>query len=217
MYLAICIPKGDTRKKVYSHQKVRTSLHDRTLDSMFPVANPAQVESQEAPVQNPETPKTREIKESDCSLTSVKTLRQGLMNDKHQRTCLYFLPLYHANFRRVDRNLGETHLCGHRRSGTLFILDPTLYQLVPRESHCTCVRPPSLNSLSDRIYHHFSEELFYQLGLRRFGDISRLRLEPPPPLRSLVEIAVQVEETTDSPLSKVEIVQVCQSLLCPCH
>ena len=68
--------------------------------------------------------------------------------------------------------------------------------------------------MSDFTYNCFSEELFYQLGLRQFGDISRLRLEPPPPLRSLVEIAVQAEESIkDVSLSKAQIVDVCQSLL----
>ncbi|KAF8340115.1 histidine kinase-like ATPase [Amanita rubescens] len=164
---------GDTRKKVYSHQKVRTSLHDRTLDSMFPVANPAQVELQEAAVQNPETPKTREIKESDCSLTSVKTLRQAFVKDKHQQ--LTEILEKHTFVGIVDL---ERCLSLIQHSTNLYLVNHTA----------------------------LAEELFYQLGLRQFGDINRLRLEPPPPLRSLVEIAVQVEETKDSPLSKAEIV-----------
>jgi hypothetical protein len=54
-----------------------------------------------------------------------------------------------------------------------------------------------------------SEELFYQLGVRQFGDFSRIKLEPPPSLRSLLEIAVEADETTvKSQLSKTEIVDV---------
>ena len=43
---------------------------------------------------------------------------------------------------------------------------------------------------------HFvrSEEFFYQLGLRQFGDFKRLKLEPPPSIQELVELAVSVEE-----------------------
>jgi len=53
------------------------------------------------------------------------------------------------------------------------------------------------------------EELFYQLGLRQFGDYSRLKLEPPPPLRAMVKLAVDVEEgTKNSRLSKDQIVDV---------
>lgn len=54
-----------------------------------------------------------------------------------------------------------------------------------------------------------SEELFYQLGLRQFGDFSRLKLQPPPSLRTLVDLAVRAEESTeDSRLSKKQIVDV---------
>ena len=184
---------------------------------MFPVANPAQVELQEAAAQNPETPKTREIKESDCSLTSVKTLRQAFVKDKHQRTYLFSLPLYQANFRLELTEILEKHtfvgIVDLERCLSLIQHSTNLYLV----NHTALALVLTLNSLNDRIYRHFSEELFYQLGLRQFGDINRLRLEPPPPLRSLVEIAVQVEETEDSPLSKAEIVNVCQSLPCQCH
>jgi len=37
------------------------------------------------------------------------------------------------------------------------------------------------------------EEFFYQLGLRQFGNYNRLRLEPPPPIRTLVKLAVDAE------------------------
>lgn len=57
-------------------------------------------------------------------------------------------------------------------------------------------------------YHH-REELFYQLGLRQFGDYSRLKLEPPPPLKTLIKLAVDAEEgTKNSRLSKAQIVDV---------
>ena len=105
--------EGDMRKRIYSHQKVRTSLQDRTLDSMFPIANPAQVESQDAPVQNPETPlssKSRDIKESDCSLTSVKVLRHAFIKDKHQGTCLRPLPWNQANIHLVLTEILEKHI-----------------------------------------------------------------------------------------------------------
>ncbi|KAJ1301984.1 hypothetical protein OPQ81_000819 [Rhizoctonia solani] len=36
-----------------------------------------------------------------------------------------------------------------------------------------------------------TEELFYQLGLRQFGNFSSLKLSPPPPLHELVHLAVE--------------------------
>ena len=56
---------------------------------------------------------------------------------------------------------------------------------------------------------YFREELFYQLGLRQFGDFSRIKLEPPPSLRSMIEIAVNVDDSTEnSCLSKNQIIDV---------
>ena len=56
---------------------------------------------------------------------------------------------------------------------------------------------------------YFREELFYQLGLRQFGDFSRIKLEPPPSLRSMIEIAVNADDSTEnSRLSKNQIVDV---------
>ena len=58
----------------------------------------------------------------------------------------------------------------------------------------------------------FREELFYQLGIRQFGDFSKIKLEPPPSLRSMIEIAVNAEDSTEnSRLSKNQIVEVCHS------
>jgi DNA mismatch repair protein MLH1 len=39
-----------------------------------------------------------------------------------------------------------------------------------------------------------SEEFFYQLGLRQFGNFHRIQLEPPPPLRELIKLAVATDE-----------------------
>lgn len=53
------------------------------------------------------------------------------------------------------------------------------------------------------------EELFYQLALRQFGDFSRMKLQPPPSLRSLLQIAVNAEPSTkQSKLTKDQIVDV---------
>lgn len=38
------------------------------------------------------------------------------------------------------------------------------------------------------------EELFYQLGLRQFGNFGNFRLDPPAPLRRLISLAVENED-----------------------
>jgi DNA mismatch repair protein Mlh1 C-terminus len=60
---------------------------------------------------------------------------------------------------------------------------------------------------------YFREELFYQLGLRQFGDFSRIKLEPSPSLRSMIEMAINADETTEnSRLSKNQLVEVRHSV-----
>jgi hypothetical protein len=57
--------------------------------------------------------------------------------------------------------------------------------------------------------HVRSEEMFYQLALMQFGSYRRLRLDPPPPLRTLLKLAVDAEPGTEkSGLSKNEVVDV---------
>lgn len=54
-----------------------------------------------------------------------------------------------------------------------------------------------------------SAELFYQLGLRQFGNIARIRLDPPPDLRTLVSLAVDAEQDiAESGLKSEEVVDV---------
>ena len=69
------------QKKIYSHNKVRTSTLDRTIDSMFPVTNPAQT-----PVvgdNREDIVRTKDIPESECILTSVRGLRTEVRKGRH--------------------------------------------------------------------------------------------------------------------------------------
>ncbi|KAJ7336310.1 histidine kinase-like ATPase [Mycena albidolilacea] len=159
-------------KKTLSQFKVRTSLQDRTLESMFPVVNPTQIDG--ASSAKGKSNADREIKESECTLTSVKRLRQKVIKGKHKQ-------------------LSE-------------ILEKHTFVGIVDLNKCL-----SLIQHSTKLYlvNHgaLAEELFYQLGLRQFGNFSRLKLQPPPPLRTLIEIAIELEETTEeSGLTKPQIV-----------
>ena len=48
-------------------------------------------------------------------------------------------------------------------------------------------------------------ELFYQLGLRQFGNFSRFRLDSPPDLRTLVQVAVEDLDQELEALGEVEV------------
>ncbi|KAF8189866.1 histidine kinase-like ATPase [Mycena galopus ATCC 62051] len=164
-------------KKTSSQFKVRTSGQDRTLESMIPVLNPTHIErtsSAKGKSAAADTSKSREIKESECILTSVQRLRQNAIKGKHKQ-------------------LSE-------------ILEKHTFVGIVDLNKCL-----SLIQHSTKLYlvNHgaLAEEVFYQLGLRQFGNFSRLKLQPPPPLRTLIEIAVELEEATEeSGLTKPQIV-----------
>lgn len=170
-----------TKKKVASQYKVRTSHHDRTLDSMFPVAHPSQITNtqKQSGTQAKGQPNTsKEIKETECYLASVIALRANILANRHIR--LSDMLTHHVFVGIVDLNRGL-----------------------------------SLMQHSTRLYlvNHIAlaEELFYQLALRQFGNINRIRLSPSPPLSELVRIAVDAEDeerTQCTGLGKTDITKV---------
>ena len=52
--------------------------------------------------------------------------------------------------------------------------------------------------------------MFYQLGLRQFGDFSRIKLDPPPSLREMIQVAVDAEDDLESStsLSRADVIDV---------
>jgi rRNA maturation protein Nop10 len=90
---------NDPNKKILSQHKVRTNVKERTLDSMFPVTNPAHVEASSDPIEpsQGQAPQ-REIKESECYLASVKSLRQAVLKKKHKGSGASFYSCHPANF-----------------------------------------------------------------------------------------------------------------------
>ncbi|KAI0795447.1 DNA binding protein [Abortiporus biennis] len=173
-----------TLKKISSQHKVRNSTKDRTLDSMFPIL----ASQQQKPTQgDPSTPAARtpgrihEIKESECYLSSVKSLRAEVGKVKHNRLTDVLANHIFVGIVDMDKCLS----------------------LIQHEKELYLVNHGAL-----------AEELFYQLGLRQFGNFNRIRLDPPPPLRTLIELAVDVEETVKkTKLSKSKLVDTIVDLL----
>ncbi|KXN85572.1 DNA mismatch repair protein Mlh1 [Leucoagaricus sp. SymC.cos] len=170
-------------KKTYSYQKVRTSVKDRTLDSMFPVRNPTQIQEEaitgkgkgKVLAEGTPTAKSKEIRESDCMLTSVKNLRQNVTKLKHRQ-------LAEILEKHTFVGIVDTHKC---------------LSLIQFSTNLYLVNHSSL-----------AEELFYQLGLRQ------IKLEPAPSLKSLLEIAVEGEDfTQSSKLTKPQVVEKITQIL----
>ncbi|OCH93343.1 DNA binding protein [Obba rivulosa] len=176
------LPSLPVVKKTLSHHKVRTSMQDRTLDSMFPVLNSAQqtdkASSSGTAVDMTHSQSTsrpvKEIRESVCYLTSVRQLRQAVIKGKHHRLS----------------EILEKHT---------FVGIVDMHQCLSLIQHATKLYLVNHGALA--------EELFYQLGLRQFGNLSRIKLDPPPSLRTLVTIAINAEQGVErSRLSKPEII-----------
>lgn len=66
--------------KLYSQHKVRTSLHDRTLESMIPVLNPSRSDGDDV---SKKVASLRDIHESACDLTSILELRKSVQKSVH--------------------------------------------------------------------------------------------------------------------------------------
>ncbi|KAI6134789.1 histidine kinase-like ATPase [Pisolithus croceorrhizus] len=156
-------------QKSLSQHKVRTSLQDRTLESMLPVNDPSRSDDSSG-----RAVRLGDIKESQCSLTSIAELRQSVVKNVHH------------NLTEIIRNHIFVGFVDNIRCLSLIQHSTKLYLV----NHAT-----------------LAEEMFYQLALRQFGNYRRLRLDPHPPLRTLVELAVNVERGTEqSGLEKTEIV-----------
>ncbi|KAL1667281.1 hypothetical protein GGF50DRAFT_124917 [Schizophyllum commune] len=178
--MAVSTPR--TTKPIPSHFKVRTSAADRTLDSMFPVVNPSlRTQPSATALENAQPAGTllteykRTIRESQCRLKSVLTMRKEIEAARHKQLT----------------EIIEKHIF-------VGIVDLT--------------KTLSLLQHSTRLYlvNHCSlaEELFHQLGVRQFGDFSRMKLSPPPSLRTLVQLGISAEDIEgQTTLKREDIVQ----------
>ncbi|KAI6158071.1 histidine kinase-like ATPase [Pisolithus tinctorius] len=156
-------------QKTLSQHKVRTSLQDRTLESMLPVNDPSRSDDSSG-----RAVRLKDIKESQCSLTSIAELRQSVVKNVHH------------DLTEIIRNHVFVGIVDNIRCLSLIQHSTKLYLI----NHAT-----------------LAEEMFYQLALMQFGNYRRLRLDPHPPLRTLVELAVNTESGTErSGLQKSEIV-----------
>lgn len=62
--------------------------------------------------------------------------------------------------------------------------------------------------LSFEYFAYFRDEHFYQLALRQFGTMDRLRLDPPPDLRELLTLAAEDEDLASHGLQVDFVVEV---------
>ncbi|KAI0315575.1 hypothetical protein OF83DRAFT_1277223 [Amylostereum chailletii] len=172
-------PTGSgTAKKILSQHKIRTSAADRTLDSMFPVL------SQTAQM----TPGDGSAPVEPSAPRKAKYIQES--------TC--YLISVMALRKRVER--------GRHRQLAEILEKHTFVGVVDLRRELSLIQHATKLYLVS--HGTLAEELFYQLGLRQFGNLPRLKLDPPPPLRTLVALAVAAEEDTEqSNMSKAAITE----------
>ncbi|KAH9063209.1 DNA mismatch repair protein MutL [Lactarius vividus] len=173
-------------KKILSQHKVRTSGADRTLDSMF-LPTPTQSGDHD----NPFARRGTEV---------VKERRKT--REIQQSTC------YLTSVTTLRDNVKK----GKHMELTEILQKHVFVGVVD------LVRELSVVQVSTKLYlvNHgaLTEELFYQLGLRQFGNFARLKLDPPAPLSPLIKLAVDAEKDTDlSKLTKPQIVDSITQIL----
>lgn len=142
------------------------------------------------------------IQMTKCNLASVQQLRKGVENTVH-----------HGPY--VVISLGKQKLT----------FGPELQKVINNHTFVGVVgpdRPESLIQHETKLFllnHvHLAEELFYQLGLRQFGRIGQMVLQPAPNLDDLIAVAVSCEADAEEQtgLSAAVITQASVQTIADC-
>ncbi|KAG8918270.1 DNA mismatch repair protein [Tulasnella sp. 417] len=158
-------------KKPLPQHKVRTSAADRTLDSMFAPSAPT-----------PSTPHSTLAENEPSSSLSNKVKNRGAVGETIQESQTTLLSIKEL---RGD-------VAKKRHGGFAEIIEKhTFVGVVDLKLSLSLIQ----HSTKLYLVNHGSlaEEMFYQLALRQFGNFSRIKLEPPPPIRHLIKLAVDAE------------------------
>ncbi|CUA71089.1 DNA mismatch repair protein Mlh1 [Rhizoctonia solani] len=220
-------PASRQPQKSLPQHLVRTSLRDRTLDSMFTASSGGssstpvnrmsarQTGSAEASSDDPPTssatnkPAAPSVKSSLKASRKEQTSGEGLNEDDVLRDSI-------ANMVMNDPEQEEAapSMANILESECFLTSVLELRQQIQDDKHTRLteilrnskfVGMVDFSSTRSLLQHELklylvnhaavAEELFYQLGLRQFGNFSSLKLSPPPPLHELVHLAV--EDNTD--------------------
>ncbi|KAI5120891.1 hypothetical protein M0805_002991 [Coniferiporia weirii] len=185
----------------YSKDKVRVSQADRTLDSMFPVLDPATQPAEAVAI-------GRDKDKGKSKSKGISKYRVDNVDQEEEERSL-----------SIGESPGQTSTVGRTKAQEIVESEcflssvrdlrkalgkkrhSLLTEIVQKHVFVGIVDLPrslSLVQYETKLYlvNHaaLAEELFYQLGLRQFGNFARLKLEPPPPIRHLVRLAVHTED-----------------------
>ncbi|KAG8968902.1 DNA mismatch repair protein [Tulasnella sp. 425] len=158
-------------KKPLPQHKVRTSAADRTLDSMFappPSATPASGST---------------LAENDSSSSSAnKVKNRGAVGETIQESRTTLVSIHELRADVVKKKHGGFSEIVEKHTFVGVVDLKLSLSLIQHTTKLYLVNHGSL-----------AEEMFYQLALRQFGNFGRIKLDPPPPVRHLINLAVEAE------------------------
>ncbi|KAF8320974.1 uncharacterized protein EI90DRAFT_3292775 [Cantharellus anzutake] len=229
----ISSPLKTPASKPYPHHKVRgVTAQDRTLDSMFlPTSHPSH-QSQTPAKPTPSSSSSAAVASSQSKGTPRDIDADSSEEDDNEDPLLEDVVTQTQNTTRgrtgkeremvriqdskcflqsVMEMRAEIKKAGHERLHDI-LSNHTPVGIVDLERCLALIQHTTNLYMVD--YGALSEELFYQLGVRQFGDFGKLLLEPPPEVQTLIQLAVDCETTVEkSGMTKEQVVQAIVGLL----
>ncbi|BEJ16863.1 hypothetical protein CspHIS471_0602640 [Cutaneotrichosporon sp. HIS471] len=187
-----------TRPKPAPNYKVRMDPTNRTLDSMITVVAPSQISGyDERPT------KRRNVDPSaDVQLVDETPMWNAKDDQEVGESVCEFTSIHElrrAVHKRASPDLTDT-IAKHAFVG---LVDRVMcLALIQHQTRLLLVNHAAMG-----------DEHFYQLGLRQFGALGRLQLEPAPEISDLLRLAAEDEPLADHGLGVDEVVDKCTALL----
>ncbi|TIA75829.1 hypothetical protein E3P91_00292 [Wallemia ichthyophaga] len=174
--------------------QIRTDGMTRTLDSFIPIAqtqSPAPTQSS-TPVhtstskQTPSsTPVKRTAEDSESPRSSIK-------HSQSIRTPVEKIKSNKVNLSSIQK-LRKSVLDDKNQDAINMVKNHTFVGFVDVSRQLVLIQHNT--ELIMLNYDKFALELFYQIALNQFGNMAKFELNPPPKVRTLIEIALKVEES----------------------
>lgn len=174
-------------QRISSQHKVRTSAKDRKIDSMLATPSTSSMTSSSQHKAIPEIP---------SNLISILGLRAAVKDKSHTSSYYAYTILNFYETDVITQGFEKFSMITRSLASSTSSRPCVLYSMVRSYSFSTTLPLGSSCQVSVGYSAELvlqSEELFYQVGLRKFGAYQRVALNPPPSLRKLVRIGLEAE------------------------
>ncbi|ORX38673.1 hypothetical protein BD324DRAFT_621908 [Kockovaella imperatae] len=211
--------RSQLARRAAPNYKIRMDPTNRTLDSMLAPLDPSQIApfSVSQPLDADRPSKRRGIDVED----GLELDEEDGIGQSEQRESLWDTPIEQSQSSSIPESSCDFTSIKELRKACRRSANAELSEILAKHSfvgvadRSLCL---SLIQYATKLYlvNHaaLSDEHFYQLGLRQFGAINKLKLEPPPLLKDLLEVAIEQERGIEEHgLNKEHVVNVLDALL----